>query len=202
MKRRKNRLSPEARRLYEQMGDPDWKPEMPEPVQERPTPVQTTETGPPQPFLVLAQTPFSSDQVHKGTLIIIELEYNPPRFILILDKDKELMRFPFGGMEATDATPAAGATRETREEVGIPEDVGTPISGDNESFIGEINFGNSVFYVFTKKVPTPTQIVLGEEQEEWAPVTADTIDRFAKDGLITLKHMRAWEVFKRKRWPQ
>ena len=182
--------------------DPDWKPEMPEPVQERPAGLgQPEATDLNQPLQVSGQTLFSSGQVHKGILIIIELECDPPWFILIMDKDKELMRFPFGGMETTDITPAAGATRETREEVGIPEDVGTPISGDNESFIGEINFGNSVFYVFTKKIPASAQVALGEEQEEWAPVTADTIDRFAKDGLITSKHARAWEVFKRKRWP-
>lgn len=175
-------------RLYGQ-ADPDWKPEMPEPIQQKPI-------GSGQPA-----TTSSNNQVHKGLLTIIELEYNPPRFILILDKDKDLMRFPFGGMEATDITPAAGADRETFEEVGIPKDVGTPVSAD-ESFVGEVNFGNSVFYVFTKKVPSSTQVVLGVEQDEWAPATADEIDRFAKDGLITPKHVRSWEVFKRKRWPQ
>lgn len=193
---RKNRFS------YRQ-ADPDWKPEMPEPVQEKPIgPGQPETTGTRQPFQVLRQTPFSGNPVvHKGLLTIIELEYNPPRFILILDKDKELMRFPFGGMETTDITPARGAERETFEEVGIPKDAGTPVSDDDESFIGEINFGNSVFYVFTKKVPASTQVVLGVEQDEWAPATADEIDRFAKDGLITPKHVRSWEVFKRKRWP-
>ena len=195
MRKRTNRLS------YGQMSDPDWKPEMPEPVQERPAGPQPAATCSQQPLQVLRQTPFSGDQVHKGILTIIELEYNPPRFIIILDLDKELMRFPFGGLETTDITPAAGAARETFEEVGVPEDVGTPIIGNDESFVGEINFGNAVFYVFTKKVPVSTQVVLGVEQEEWAPPTADEIDQFVKDSMITHKHVRAWEVFKRKRWP-
>lgn len=194
MKKRTSRFS------YGQ-DDPDWKPEMPEPVLEKPVPVQPVATGSHQPLQVFGQTPFSSGQVHKGILTIIELDYTPPRFILILDHDKELMRFPFGGMETTDITPARGATRETFEEVGITEDVGTPISDGNESFIGEVNFGNCLFYVFTKKVPAATQVVLGDEQEEWAPATADEIDQFARDGMITHKHVRSWEVFKRKRWP-
>src|SRR3989344_1923773 len=196
MKKRIGRLS----YSYGQ-SDPDWKPEMPEPVQETRAPVQPEATGPYRPLQILRQTPFSSDQVHKGILIIVELEYDPPRFILILDKDKELMRFPFGGMETTDIPPAAGAARETFEEIGIPKDAGTPINDNDESFIGEVNFGNSVFYVFTKKVPASTQVVLGDEQDEWAPPTADEIDQFARDGLITPKHVRSWEVFKRKRWP-
>jgi len=196
MKKRIGRLSYSYGR-----DDPDWKPEMPEPVQEKPAPVQPEATGPYRPLQVLRQTSFSSDQVHKGILTIVELEYDPPRFILILDKDKELMRFPFGGMETTDITPAAGAARETFEEIGIPKDAGTPINDNDESFIGEVNFGNSVFYVFTKKVPVSTQVVLGDEQDEWAPPTADEIDQFARDGLITPKHVRSWEVFKRKRWP-
>lgn len=196
-KKRTNRLS------YRQ-DDPDWKPEMPQPVEERPMrPDQPEITGTHQPLQVLRQTSFSSNQVvHRGLLTIVELEYNPPRFILILDKDKELIRFPFGGMETIDITPAKGAERETFEEVGIPKDIGTPVSNDDESFIGEVNFGNSVFYVFTKKVPASTQVVLGVEQDDWAPATADEIDRFAKEGLITPKHVRSWEVFKRKRWPQ
>ena len=182
--------------------DPDWKPEMPEPVQEKPAgPAQPAVTAFSELLQVLEQTPFSNGQGHNGILTISELDYTPPRFILILDDDKELMRFPFGGLETTDTTPAAGAARETLEEVGIPEDVGTPISGNDESFISEINFGNAVFYVFTKKVPASTKITLGKEQEEWAPPTADEIDQFARDGLITPKHVRSWEVFKRKRWP-
>lgn len=192
-----------SRLSYSYGQDPDWKPEMPEPVQEKPAgPNQSTTTGSQQPLQVLRQTPFSGNQVHKGLLIVVELEYNPPRFILILDDDKELMRFPFGGMETTDITPAAGAARETFEEIGIPEDAGTPIRDDDESFIGEVNFGNTLFYVFTKKVPAATQIVLGVEQEEWAPPTADEIDQFVKNGMVTHKHVKAWEIFKRKRWPQ
>lgn len=190
--KKRHRLSSEARQPYNRQDDPDWKPEMPEPVQ----PATTASL---QPIQFLGQRLFANGQVHKGILTIVELEYNPPRFILILDKDKELMRFPFGGMETTDITPAAGSVRETFEEVGIAEDVGTPISDDNTSFIGEINFGNSLFYVFTKKVPCSTQVVLGNEQEEWAPCTADEIDQFVRNGMITPKHVRAWEVFKRKR---
>ena len=186
------------RRFFER--DDDWKPEPPEPVQKKLTepsyPTAATIHPPPQ---ALGHLLASRDNKHRSLLTIIELECDPPKFIMIMDDDKALIRFPFGGMETTDITPARGATRETFEEVGIPEDVGTPISDNDKSFIREISFGSSIFYVFTKKIPASTQIVLGKEQELWAPFTADRIDELVVQGLVAYKHAKSWEEFKRQR---
>src|SRR3989344_982357 len=137
---------------------------------------------------------------YRGVMMIVQYDMNPPMFEVILDDDKTLFRFPFGGLEPTDNNQAAAASRETREEIGLD------VSLDGNDFLGEVSGSglDCILYVFTKKVTTDLKdkVVLGKEQKWHCAMTASLIDEYANKGLVTKKHVLGWELFKRKRLNQ
>jgi hypothetical protein len=177
--------------------DPDWKPERRSFVQ-----VQEAihnQLGRPNPSenLSLNLQPIPTVEIYQGCMGIVELEPSLPkfqsRFVVILDNDKHMRRFPFGRLESEDTSTSQGAERETREEIGIE------IRCDEESYVGTIDFGNCLFHIFTNKVPAYTPITLGEEQEEWGAPTADEIDSWVASGQLAPRHASSWKLFKQKR---
>lgn len=174
--------------------DPDWKPEIHKPSFEL-----SSYTSAPKNLesAEILSPATAAGNLYQGVMAIIEIEPASPsfksRYVIILDTDKELMRFPFGQLEVSDSSNAKGAERETDEEVGIQ------LSFDTENYIGTLNFRDSVFHIFTKKVSTSTPIILGKEQEAYGTPTAEIIDAWIKEGKITFKHAKSWKLFKQKR---
>ncbi len=163
--------------------DFDWKPQ-PEPE------VLTV------PLKGLSPVQIPDQMPYKGVMMIIEFDCEPARFMVIKDRDKERLRFPFGGMKVTDTTFDEGANRESLEEIGLA--LGLDI---DRNFVGELSGGpNCTLYVFTTRVPYAKafDIKLGEEQEAGAPFTADHIERCIEDRLFARNHANGWRM--RKNW--
>ena len=130
--------------------------------------------------------------------MIVQYDLPEPMFEVILDNDKTLFRFPFGGLELTDQDTSKAASRETREEIGLDIDVSL-----DHDFVGEVSGSglDCILYVFAKKVPVHLKesVVLGVEQEWHCAMTADRIDGYITEGLISQKHAIGWQLFKRVR---
>jgi 8-oxo-dGTP pyrophosphatase MutT (NUDIX family) len=175
--------------------DPDWKPDFSE-LNDRYKAQTKATRAEPESRPIVFQT-LSNQNIYQGVLSIIELESGlssiEPRFIVILDLDKELYRFPFGRLEENDISPAGGAERETKEEIGIE------LTFSKENNVGSIDFDKCIFHIFTKKVPLTTRVVLGEEQETWGPLTAEEIDDLVTKEKMAWRHAKSWQYFRQSR---
>lgn len=189
--------------------DLDWKPEpleleLEEPSEEDPLETEQEPTPPnnqtdsllsllsggiSRPAYNTSKTPY------RGALTIIEYDFNPRMIETILDKDKVMIRFPFGGIKLTDGDTSNGSKRETREEVGLSLGKLT-----QRNFVGGLSGGpNCTLYIFAKTLSAKLRhkVILGEEQRDHASMLMTTVDRNVDLGLFSRNHANAWRLFQR-----
>lgn len=134
----------------------------------------------------------------QGVLTIIEFDSCPPEMVVLKDKDKDLLRFPFGMRDPEDSTIFVAARRECLEEAFYELGVELPEFTDKDSLGVIFVSANHSVDVFHIVLSSDIQVSPGEEQEEVFRAPIALVDKYVARGLFSQTHCVAWDLYKKK----